>query len=81
MTVLEKEKLQVSKSTFAKIVIVGKKNSYFPVMKMILFAYSWHMPENLFCESVFTLQCTLNNPINAITFVNTYAIEYIFIVA
>ena len=37
------------------------------------------MPKDLFCESFFTVQCTLGNKINATTLVDTYATRYGFI--
>ncbi len=37
------------------------------------------MPKDLFCESLFTVQCTLGNKINAITLVDTCATGYGFI--
>ena len=37
------------------------------------------MPEDLFCESLLTIQCTLENNIKAKTLVDTYATEFGFI--
>ena len=37
------------------------------------------IPKDLFCESPFTIQCTLGNKIMAITLTNTCATRYGFI--
>lgn len=37
------------------------------------------MLENLFCESLFTIQCILGNKIMIIILVNTYATRFVFI--
>ncbi len=37
------------------------------------------MPKDLFCESLFIVQCILGNKINAITLINTCATRYGFI--
>ena len=37
------------------------------------------MPEDLFCESPLTIQCTLGNKIKATTLVDTFATRFGFI--
>lgn len=79
MTILGKEKLQLSQKVLVKKKQLEKKIALFKVKEKSLFISSLFMLEDLFHDSFLIIQYILSNKIKVTTLVTTFATRFGFI--